>query len=42
MNVGGLLRRDAERDGQPVASWLNVAALVAGIAVMYGTALLTH
>ena len=42
VEVGGLLRRDAERDGQPVASWLNLAALVAGIAVMYGTALLTH
>jgi zinc transporter, ZIP family len=42
VEVGGLLRRDAERDGVPVASWLNVAALLAGIAVMYVTALLTQ
>ncbi len=42
IEVGGLLRRDAEREGTPVASWLNVAALLAGIAVMYLTALLVN
>ena len=42
VEVGGLLRSDAEREGLPVASWLNVIALLAGIAVMYVTALLTH
>jgi zinc transporter ZupT len=41
VEVGGLLRRDAEREGMPMVSWLNVAALVAGIGVMYVTALLT-
>jgi zinc transporter, ZIP family len=42
VEVGNLLRRDAERDGLPVVSWLNVGALVAGIAVMYLTAFLVH
>ncbi len=40
VEVGQLLRRDAEREGMPVVTWLNVGALLAGIAVMYGTALL--
>lgn len=40
VEVGGLLRRDAERDGLPVVSWLNVGALLAGIAIMYMTAFL--
>lgn len=40
MEVGQLMRRDAEREGMPLASWLNVGALLAGIALMYLTALL--
>lgn len=40
VEVGQLLRRDAERDGVPVASWLNVGALLLGIALMYFTAFL--
>jgi zinc transporter ZupT len=40
VEVGQLLRRDAERDGLPFVSWLNVGALLAGIAVMYFTAFL--
>jgi zinc transporter ZupT len=40
VEVGGLLRRDAERDGLPAISWLNVGALLAGVAVMYLTAFL--
>lgn len=40
VEVGNLLRRDAERAGLPMASWLNVLAFLAGIAVMYATALL--
>jgi zinc transporter ZupT len=40
IEVGGLLRRDAEKDGLPLVSWLNVGALLAGIAVMYLTAFL--
>ena len=42
VEVGGLLRRDAEKEGTPMASWLNVAALLGGIAVMYLTALLVN
>ena len=42
VEVGKLLQRDAERDGLPVVSWLNVGALVAGIAVMYLTAFLVN
>jgi zinc transporter ZupT len=41
VEVGNLLRRDAEREGLPLVSWLNVGALLAGIAIMYLTALLT-
>ena len=40
MEVGQLLRRDAEREGLPAVTWLNVGALLAGIAVMYLTAFL--
>jgi len=40
VEVGGLLKRDADRDGLPVVSWLNVGSLLAGIAVMYFTAFL--
>jgi zinc transporter ZupT len=40
VEVGQLLRRDAEREGLPVISWLNVGALLAGLAVMYFTAFL--
>ena len=42
VEVGNLLRRDAERDGLPLVSWLNVGALLAGIAVMYFTAFLVN
>jgi ZIP family zinc transporter len=42
VEVGNLLKRDAERDGVPMVSWLNVGALVAGIGVMYLTAFLVH
>jgi len=38
--VGNLLRRDAEREGLPWISWLNVGAVLAGIAIMYLTAYL--
>lgn len=41
VEVWGLLRRSAEREGRPAVNWLNAAALVAGIAVMYFTAFLT-
>jgi hypothetical protein len=40
VEVGNLLRRDAEKDGQPVVSWLNVGALLAGFTIMYVTAFL--
>jgi len=40
VEVGQLMRRDAERDGAPLVTWLNVGALLAGIAIMYLTALL--
>jgi hypothetical protein len=42
VEVGNLLRRDAEHDGLPMASWLHVGALLAGIAVMYLTAFLVN
>jgi hypothetical protein len=32
----------AERNGLPLVSWLNVGALLAGIAVMYFTAFLVN
>jgi len=40
VEVGQLLRRDAEREGLPLVSWLNVGALLGGIAIMYFTAFL--
>jgi ZIP family zinc transporter len=40
VEVAKLLRRDAGTEGVPLVSWLNVAALFAGIAIMYVTALL--
>jgi zinc transporter ZupT len=40
VEVWGLMRRDAERDGQPAITWLNLLAFVAGILVMYLTAFL--
>ncbi len=40
VEVGGLLRRDAERDGAPLVNWLNVGGLLFGIAIMYLTAFL--
>ena len=40
VEVGHLLKRDAEKEGLPVIAWLNVGALLAGIAVMYLTAFL--
>ena len=40
VEVGQLLRRDAEREGVPFISWLNVGALLAGIGLMYFTAFL--
>ncbi|MCC6190932.1 MAG: ZIP family metal transporter [Anaerolineales bacterium] len=40
VEVGRLLKRDAEKDGLPLISWLNLGALLAGIAVMYLTAFL--
>ena len=40
VEVGQLMRRDAERDGLPLVTWLNVGGLLAGIALMYLTALL--
>ena len=42
VEVAGLLRRDAEREGLPAVSWLNVGALLAGLAIMYVTALLVN
>ncbi len=38
VEVGRLLIRDAQRDGESVANWVNVAGLALGIAVMYFTA----
>jgi zinc transporter ZupT len=38
--VGRMLVRDGQRAGQPAVSWLNFAGLVAGILIMYLTAIL--
>ena len=38
VEVGGLLQRGAEREGESVVNWVNLAGLLVGIAVMYGTA----
>ena len=40
VEVGQLLRRDAQKDGVPLVSWLNVGALLLGIGIMYFTAFL--
>ncbi len=40
VEVGMLLRRDAQKDGVPLVSWLNVGALLTGFAIMYFTAFL--
>jgi len=40
VEVTGLLRRNAERDNTPLASWLNLAGFLLGLAVMYFTAFL--
>ncbi|MBI3158942.1 MAG: metal transporter [Chloroflexi bacterium] len=40
VEVGRLLQRDHEREGQPLATWANLAGLALGIAVMYVTAFL--
>jgi zinc transporter ZupT len=38
VEVGRLMLRDAEKEGESVANWVNVAGLALGIAVMYFTA----
>lgn len=38
VEVGRLLIRDAEKHGESVANWINVAGLALGVAVMYFTA----
>ncbi|NJN44517.1 MAG: metal transporter [Anaerolineae bacterium] len=38
--VGQLMRRNAERDGDALINWVNVTGLLIGIAVMYFTAFL--
>ena len=38
VEVGGLLQRDAKRQGESLVSWLNVAGLMTGILVMFLTA----
>jgi hypothetical protein len=40
VEVGGLLRRYAEMENTPLASWVNLAGFLVGIAVMYITAFL--
>ncbi len=40
VEVTGLLRRYAERDGTPSVSWLNLAGFLLGLALMYFTAFL--
>jgi hypothetical protein len=40
VEVTGLLRGYATREGAPLASWANVVGFLAGLAVMYLTALL--
>ena len=38
VEVGRLMLRDAQKEGESVANWVNVAGLALGIAVMYFTA----
>ena len=40
VEVGSLLRRDAEAQGVPLASWTNLVGFFGGIAIMYLTAFL--
>lgn len=40
IEVGQLLRRNAEKDDTPLVNWVNVAGLLLGIGIMYGTAFL--
>ena len=40
VEVVALMRRDAEREGTSLVNWLNVAGLLLGLAIMYGTAFL--
>jgi hypothetical protein len=40
VEVGGLLRKDAEAQGDSLASWTNLAGFFAGIAIIYLTAFL--
>lgn len=40
VEVTGLLKRSAERENEPLVSWLNLAGFLAGLAVMYFTAFL--
>lgn len=40
VEVSLLLRRDAQKDGVPAVSWLNVGALLLGFGLMYVTAFL--
>ena len=40
VEVINLLRRDAEKDGLPLVSWINVAGLLVGLGLMYATAFL--
>jgi zinc transporter ZupT len=38
VEVVGLLRRNAERDGTPLVSWMNLGGFLVGIGIMYLTA----
>ncbi|MBI5054220.1 MAG: metal transporter, partial [Chloroflexi bacterium] len=38
VEVGRLLIRDAQRENESVANWINVSGLALGIALMYFTA----
>jgi zinc transporter ZupT len=40
VEVTGLLRRYAERDGTPLVTWLNLSGFLLGLAIMYLTAFL--
>lgn len=40
VEVVGLLRKYAERDGTPLVSWMNLGGFLVGIGIMYLTALL--
>jgi hypothetical protein len=40
VEVVGLLRSSAEREGTPLVSWINLAGFFSGLAIMYLTAYL--